>query len=64
MKGKQNWIHYSFGGDVPLLKRNANGETTPCGKTARRILVTRDKDNVTCKRCLDVLKVELNINNT
>ena len=58
MKGKQNWVHYSFGGDVPMLKRNENGGTTACGKTARRIRVTRDKNNVTCRRCLDALAEE------
>jgi len=55
MKGKSSWTHYSFGGWVPMLKRNENGETTICGKTANRISVTKDKNNVTCKRCLDKL---------
>jgi hypothetical protein len=55
MKGDR-WVHYSFGGWVPILKRNENGETTICGKTAQRIIVTTDRNNVTCNRCLDKLK--------
>ena len=58
MKGKPNWIHYSFGGTVPMLKRDENGKTTPCGKTARRIRVTRYEDDVTCPRCIEDLKGE------
>ena len=54
MKGNR-WVHYSFGGNVPILKRNENGETTICGKTANRIVVTKDRNNVTCERCLNVL---------
>ena len=54
MKGNR-WVHYSFGGWVPLLKRNENGETTICGKTANRIVVTKNRNNVTCKICLDKL---------
>ena len=56
MKGKQNWVHFSFGGTVPMLKRNKNGETTPCGKTARRIAVSKDINMVTCPRCIKELK--------
>ena len=52
---KPNWVHYSFGGWVPSLKRNSNGETTLCGKTARRIRVTKIKDEVTCPRCKELL---------
>lgn len=52
MKGNR-WIHYGFGGWVPMLKRNGNGETTICGKTAQRIIVTKHIPNVTCKKCLD-----------
>jgi hypothetical protein len=57
MKGYR-WVHYSFGGHVAMLKRNENGETTICGKTARRIVCTTDKKNVTCKRCLDKLEID------
>jgi len=56
MKGYR-WVHYSFGGYVPMLKRNENGETTICGKTAQRIVATNDKNNVTCKHCLDKLNI-------
>lgn len=41
-----------------MLTRNANGETTSCGKTARRINVTKDKNDVTCPRCIERLKRE------
>jgi hypothetical protein len=57
MKGYR-WVHYSFGGHVPMLKRNENGETTICGKTARRIVATNDRNNVTCKHCLDKLEMD------
>lgn len=56
MKGKSNWTHFSFGGCVPMLKRNEKGETTACGKTANRIRVTTHKNNVTCPRCIERLK--------
>lgn len=59
MKGKPNWVHFSFGGWVPLLKRNENGETTSCGKTARRIRATTDENNVTCPRCIEVLRAKM-----
>ncbi|GAG26664.1 unnamed protein product [marine sediment metagenome] len=55
-KGRQEWIHYSFGGHVPMLERNDKGETTLCGKTARRIRATRDKNGVTCLGCIEGLK--------
>jgi hypothetical protein len=55
-RNRPNWVHYSFGGYVQMLKRNANGETTACGKTAQRISVTKDKNNVTCPLCLEKLK--------
>ena len=57
MKAYNRWVHYSFGGDVPMLKRNENGETTICGKTAQRIVVTKFKNNVTCRRCLAKLDI-------
>ncbi len=56
MKGKQNWIHFSFGGTIPMLKRDKDGKTTPCGKTARRISVSKDINMVTCPRCIEGLR--------
>jgi len=56
MKGKTNWVHFSFGGSVPMLDRNDEGHTTFCGKTARRIAATNIMDNVTCPLCLHELK--------
>lgn len=53
---KRQWIHYSFGGIVPMLKRNEKGETTICGKTANRIRETKDLNRVTCPRCIEKLK--------
>lgn len=55
-KYKPQWTHYSFGGHVPMLERNAKGETTICGKTANRISATRCKNRVTCPRCIEKLK--------
>ncbi len=55
-KRSANWVHYSFGGHVPMLERNDKGETTLCGKTARRIRATRIKTGVTCVRCIERLK--------
>jgi len=57
MKIGRRWVHYSFGGSVPILKRNENGETTICGKTARRIECTNNRNNVTCKQCLNKLEM-------
>ena len=56
MKEKQNWVHYSFGGVVTMLKRNEKGHTTACGKTACRIRVTTHRNDVTCPLCIDTLK--------
>ncbi len=53
---KRQWVHYSFGGYVPMLERNNKGETTICGKTARRIRAYHDKSKVTCPRCIEKLK--------
>lgn len=38
-----------------MLKRNRDGKTTPCGKTASRIAVSKDMSMVTCPRCIDKL---------
>ena len=52
---KQSWTHFSFGGHVPFLKRK-DGKTTACGKTAIRINATNIKNNVSCRRCIELLR--------
>lgn len=39
-----------------MLKRDKDGKTTPCGKTARRISVSKDINMVTCPRCIEGLR--------
>jgi len=59
MKGNRastNWTHSAFGGMVPMLSRNDKGQTTRCGKTAKRIRATTNNNSVTCPRCIEVLK--------
>jgi len=53
---KIGWVHYSFGGWVPMLARNKEGHTTPCGKTAKRIRVSHFPNDVSCPICIDKLK--------
>jgi len=49
-KNYDRWIHYSSFKNKPELPN------TLCGKTARRIEYTCDQNNVTCKRCLELMK--------
>ena len=60
-KDKPTWTHFSFGGHVPMLKRNNKGHTTICGKTAKRISVTTIEDHVTCPRCIEELEENPNV---
>ena len=55
---KPDWVHFSFGGHPPMLKRDENGHTTLCGKTANRIRATQILRGVTCPLCHEKLVEE------
>ncbi len=58
-RGKSEWVHCVANGvEFGCQKRNEDGFTTLCEKTAYRIRVTRIKENVTCPRCLEVMKAD------
>jgi len=48
-----HWLHYR-----KSWPEVGHHDPTPCGKTARRIHSTSDKNRVTCPRCLEVLKAD------
>ncbi len=49
MRYKKSWIH--FAGEAQ------EGKTTTCGKTAHQIYKTNNYNNVTCPRCLELMKL-------
>lgn len=53
---KAEWVHYAplFDGWKP--KRDENGKTTLCGKTAIRINCASKKSVITCPRCKEILE--------
>jgi len=56
-KNYKQWVHFQdheFDLSKPGFAEDS--QTTICGKTARRIIATRDKDAVTCRRCIEKLK--------
>jgi DNA-directed RNA polymerase subunit RPC12/RpoP len=59
MKTRKNfkqWVHYNSDCSWPYPRQNETGHTTVCGKTARRIRVTSDKNLISCPRCLEIMK--------
>lgn len=56
MSRQTSWIHAAIGDFNRSLTPKEQNETTECGKTARRIMATFNKDQVTCPPCLTKLK--------
>ena len=52
---KPQWYHYGFG-LMDMFPKRRDGKTTLCGKTANGVYITREKNIVTCPRCVDALR--------